>query len=631
MNDDSVTRTLWLSDLDMTLAISGIYDVRRNTSANGNPISIASRRFERGFGVRADSFVHLQIDGRATRFDAFVGIDDDVAGAQPVGRFRVLGDGRLLHDSGPIKAGDEAHRISVDLTGVQLLLLHMMPKDDNWPMCHGDWADASLEIHGPNPVVIRRPVEKTRLTPSVAAAPRLNQPRIHGARAGSPFLFRIPASGERPMRFSATGLPAGLVIDEERGIISGKGQRAGSFAVTVSVANGHGEAREDFIIEIGARLALTPPMGWNSWNCWRHKTTQELVLRAARAMVNTGLADHGWQYVNIDDMWQAEGRGGYHNNIVPSTAFPDMKAMCDEIHSLGLKAGIYSTPWGTTYGGKIGSYSNQPDGRHDGKGHCAHSFVKNDVTAWAEWGFDYLKYDWNPIDIPHVKEMAEALRDCGRDIVFSLSNGATFGWLKDYMHLANCWRTTGDVIDTWSSVAHTGFALDAWAPWAGPGHWNDADMMVLGWVSWGDPEIRDWRLTSDEQYTHMSLWCLLSSPLLLGNDLERLDDFTLGLLTNDEVIAVNQDPLGVQARLLYRDGHGSEAWAKPMADGSWAVGLFNRAEETRKVNIRRYSLKLEGEWRMRDLWRQQDVGVFGDEYSAVIPSHGVMLLGLRKS
>lgn len=630
MTQTELPRTVWLSDLDMTLAISGIYDVKRNLSANGNPLSIAGRKFERGLGVRVDSFIHLKLGGRATRFDALVGIDDDMAGAQPVGRFRVVGDGKVLHDTGPVKTGEGPHKISVDLSGVDVLLLHMMPKDDQWGCCHGDWAEASVEIHGDDPVVIRRPVEKIRLTPAIPAAPRFNSPSVHGARVGSPVLFRLPVSGERSMRFSARDLPEGLSLDADKGIISGRTMKAGTFAVDVTATNRHGEASGNFILEIGSRLALTPPMGWNSWNCWRHKTTQDLVLRGARAMVNTGLADHGWQYINIDDMWQSDRRGGFHNGIVPNENFPDMMGMCDEIHSLGLKAGIYSTPWGTTYGGKIGSYSNHPEGRHDGTGHCKYSFVKNDVEDWSDWGFDYLKYDWNPIDISHVREMSEALRDCGRDIVFSLSNGASFNLLQDYVKYANCWRTTGDVIDTWSSVAQTGFALDAWAPWAGPGHWNDADMMVLGWVSWGDPEIRDWRLTPDEQYTHMSLWCLLSSPLLLGNDLERLDDFTLGLLTNDEIIAVNQDPLGLQARLVFRDSGGGEVWAKPMADGSYAVGLFNRSEETRKVNVRRYALKLEGQWKIRDLWRQQDVGNFDEAYTAEIPSHGVVMLGLRK-
>ena len=175
------------------------------------------------------------------------------------------------------------------------------------------------------------------------------------------------------------------------------------------------------------------------------------------------------------------------------------------------------------------------------------SFAQNDARQWAAWGIDYLKYDWNPNELPETRQMYEALLASGRDIVLSLSNSMPFANIPDLCHWANSWRTTGDIRDTWSSMSSKGFGEDQWEPYCSPGHWNDPDMLVVGYVGWG-PRLHPTQLTPDEQYTHISLWCLVSSPMLLGCDLERLDAFTLNLLTNDEVLDVSQDALGKQPR-----------------------------------------------------------------------------------
>ncbi|MBN1817272.1 MAG: glycoside hydrolase family 27 protein, partial [Sedimentisphaerales bacterium] len=341
-------------------------------------------------------------------------------------------------------------------------------------------------------------------------------------------------------------------------------------------------------------------------------------------------------YINIDDTWQGP-RGGSFAAIQGNEKFPDMKELCDTVHGLGLKIGIYSTPWVTSYAGYIGGSSDQQDGawsaekepRQVGWRHGKISFAENDAKQWAVWGMDYLKYDWNPNDVPHVTEMAQALRASGRDIVYSLSNSAPFNKAGEWAKLAHCWRTTGDIVDNWGSVSSIGFSQDRWAPFAGPGHWNDADMLVVGHVGWG-PSLHPTHLTPDEQYTHISLWCLLASPLLLGCDLTRLDEFTLNLLTNDEVLEVNQDPLGKQARRMVHDEY-SEVWAKDMEDGSKAVGLFSRGflfDEPREVSVTWDLLGIREKRRIRDLWRQKDLGIYEDKFIATVPPHGVVLIRL---
>lgn len=491
-------------------------------------------------------------------------------------------------------------------------------------------------------------LRKYILTPEVPDTPRINGAKVFGVRPGSQFLYIIPATGIRPMTFSVENLPKGLKVDAKTGRITGSIKKAGEYVVTFVATNSLGEAKRDFRIVVGNKIALTPPMGWNSWNCWGNAVSQEKVLSSARAMVEKGLINHGWQYINIDDGWQGL-RGGKHNGVMTNSKFPDMKGLADEIHSMGLKVGIYSGPWVGTYAGHLGCYCDNPDGTYDwveqyaneyyryvdksGKtGHKVNyhhgkfSFVANDVRQWMDWGIDYLKYDWNPNDVYHVKEMHDALRSHPRDVVFSLSNSAPWGDAVQWEKMANCWRTTGDIRDTWESMSRLGFNQTKWAAYTGPGHWPDPDMLVVGMVGWG-PKLHYTRLTPDEQYTHISLWALLSSPLLIGCDMAQLDDFTLSLLTNDEVIAVNQDPLGKQATLVNEED-AVVIYAKPLEDGSMAVGFFNRGSSIARGRLTWKSAGIRGEQTVRDLWRQQDVGKSGEEFVTDIAPHGVRLVKL---
>jgi alpha-galactosidase len=319
-----------------------------------------------------------------------------------------------------------------------------------------------------------------------------------------------------------------------------------------------------------------------------------------------------------------------------------MQALCDEVHSLGLKIGIYSTPWVESYGHHIGGSAMNAEGLFERTKENiprnkkqlpyaigTYSFLDNDVRQFTAWGFDYLKYDWNPIELPETKAMYEALRNSGRDVVLSLSNSAPFAGVADWAVWSNAWRTGGDIRDSWNSLKSRLFTQDKWAPYGGPGHWNDPDMMIVGYVGWGKG-ARPTMLTPDEQYTHVSAWCLMSVPLLLGCDMTKLDDFTTSLLTNDEVLALNQDPLGRQATVISRQGEAG-VMAKDLEDGTKAAGLFYPGDSlaTQKVTLRWSDLGIKGKYIVRDLWRQKDLGIFEGEFSADIRRHGVVLVSLR--
>jgi len=488
-----------------------------------------------------------------------------------------------------------------------------------WAVCVFVWLGACAGARA------ARPEQYGILTPPPPPQPRIVGARVFGVRPGSPFLFTVPATGARPMRFAARDLPQGLTLDPETGRITGRVARRGEHLVRLIARNAEGTCERHLRIVVGDRIALTPPMGWNSWNCWAQSIDDVKVRDAADAMVHSGLVRHGWTYINIDDGWQGR-RMPPEYALQPKDRFPDMKALADYVHGLGLKLGLYSTPWKTSYAGYAGGSADLDDGRVTKKEHAfgAVSFEDADARQFAAWGVDYLKYDWKPNDVLHARRMAEALRACGRDIVFSLSNTAPFDLAREWARLANCWRTTGDLTDTWASVSGVGFSQDRWRPFAGPGHWNDPDMLVIGRVGWG-PSLRPTTLAPNEQYTHVSLWCLLAAPLLLGCDLEELDPFTLGLLTNDEVLAVNQDPLGRQAARARVDGP-LEVWAKELGDGSKAVGLFNRDEAPRTVTVRWSDLGITGPRTVRDLWRQKDLGTFDGRFSARVLVHGVVLV-----
>lgn len=459
------------------------------------------------------------------------------------------------------------------------------------------------------------------LTPPAPLSPRYNGPLVFGVTPGAPLIFRMPFSGERPMRFEVEGLPEGVTLDAEHGVLGGSVDKRGNYPLVFRATNAKGTATAAFTLKVGDTIGLTPPMGWNSWNCWGLSVSQEKVMASAQALIDKGLADYGYAYMNIDDAWQADSRDA-DGTLQPNSKFPDVKGLADWLHSRGLRLGIYSSPGDRTCGNYLGSLGHE----------------QKDAETWNSWGVDYLKYDWcgyakvfeaqddrstASYVRPYLK-MEEYLRQQPRDIFYSLCQyGMADVWTWGHAVDANSWRTTGDITDTWESLCDIGFGQQPELyPYAGPGHWNDPDMLVVGKVGWGET-LHDSRLTADEQYTHITLWALLAANMLIGCDLSQIDDFTLNLLCNNEVNAVNQDPLGKQATCDVAEDD-MQQWSRPLADGSKAVGIFNLGDGTVPMDLAGSldKMGITGYKTVRDLWRQKDLTMGTYE----VPSHGVMFL-----
>jgi alpha-galactosidase len=643
------TSKIWLDDLKIKSHSEGVPSVSPGKCASGDSMKLGGKFYPRGIGVQSVSVLSFYLNGNARQFTAVVGPDDSGNRNVPVS-FYVIGDRKTLFESGKMKVGDAPRKISINLKGIQRLGLLVTVEGDNPRKAYSDWAEAQITmVENTLPATIPNSDEKYILTPKPSQSPRINSAGVVGATPGNPFLYSIAATGQRPVTFTADHLAAGLTLDSKTGIISGKVIIPGSYDAILKAKNEFGEATKPLKIKIGDTIALTPPIGWNGWNSWAREIDREKVVASADAMVKMGLRDHGWTFINIDDAWQGQ-RGGKFNGIQPNEKFPAFKEMIDYIHSLGLKAGIYSTPWITSYAGYLGGSSDIENGafpdsvknnkrayRYIGK----YRFETNDAQQMAEWGIDYLKYDWR-IDLNSAERMSAALKKSGRDIVYSLSNSAPFANAADWARLANLWRTGPDIRDSWLSLYISSFTIDKWAPFGGPGHWNDPDMLIVGNVTTGT-ELHPTRLTPDEQYSHVSLFSLLSAPLLIGCPIEQLDAFTLNLLTNDEVIEVDQDPLGKPARMVAEED-GIQIWLKQLDNGSFAVGLFNLGgfgtspqsyfrwgDETSKTFTFDFiKAGLTGKYKLRDLWRQKDLGEFDGSYKTAVRHHGVVLLKMEK-
>ena len=607
-----------VEDLDISQVIQAQGSAQRDKSVSGNSIIIGGQTYTHGLGTHAESLFQIYLGGNASQFTSAVGVDSEV-GTNGTVEFVVITDETIAWRSGIMHGGDVAKTLTVNLTGVQKMRLVVTTANDGLDNDHADWADPQITVTGNPSAIVPYQDPPVILTPAPPTTPRINGARVFGVRPNSPFLFTIPATGNRPMTFTATGLPSGLSLNSSNGQITGTLTQAGTFNVTLTATNGLGQDTKNLQIICGTALALTPPMGWNSYNYLNANATEQIMRSVADAFVSKDLINHGWTYINTDFGWNS----GANINPVTHALQPDpakyqnFKGMCDYIHSLGLKVGLYSTPWEVGYSGFIGESADNANrtGFTLGGNVGPYTFETVDVTQWVTWGVDFMKYDWCPIDITSTDRMSTALRAAPRDIVYSLSNAATFSLASQYATLSNCWRTTGDINDNWYSISSNGFSQDQWRPYAGPGHWNDPDMLEIGHP----------RLTPNEQYTHMSLWCMLCSPLLMGFDVTQADAFTLNLLNNDEVIEVNQDPLGQQAaRLVY--GGDIEMWAKDMSDGSKAVGLFNRGFVNETGTLNWTDLGITGGWRVRDLWAQQDVGTYTSSVSFTIPWHGCVLV-----
>lgn len=441
------------------------------------------------------------------------------------------------------------------------------------------------------------------------------------------------------MRFVIKGLPASMTFDPEKGIISGRTpEKAGSYPMTLEASNQWGKSSRQLTITVGKKLSLTPQMGWNDWYTHYDHVTDRDIRAAADAMISSGMADYGYQFVDIDDAWERKPESNdpdligpprdQNGEIIPNRRFPDMKALTDYIHALGLRTGIYSSPGPLTCGKFAGSYGHE----------------ESDASQISRWGFDLFKYDMcsygkilkdhslAELQKPYVK-MGALVEKQDRDIVFNLCQyglGDVWKWARSVG--GSSWRTTGDVGavkgDTLPGFYKVGFANAALDEYAGPGGWNDPDYILIGTV--GNPldmaaGSKHTHLTPGEQYSYMSMWSLMASPLFFSGDMSKLDPLTLNILENSEVIDIDQDMLGKQAKILR---HTSQEFVlvKPMSDGSLAIGLFNIGSVPIPMSLYWKDINLKGSVKVRDVWHQRDLGAFANAFTTNVPDHDVVLL-----
>ena len=678
--DNEVAEVRRIESFDLSGATCGLGKrMRKGMSVDGNPLTAGGKVYAHGFGTRPESAILFRANGKVAAFDAFVSIDDDAARAgsgksygQPTANFRVWADGRIVWSSGDVKLGQAPVAAHVDLSGAKEIVLETRGGKEwtAFDAANADWLDARFTCEKGAKIEAVNDPSLTRqlgvLTPPEREAPRINGADIWGVRPGHPVIFRVATSGVRPMKFTAKGLPDGVVLDA-RGVLRGVAPaKPGDYDIEVSAENAKGMATRTIRLVVGDAIALTPPMGWNSWNTLCYRLTADAAKAAAKAMDESGLADHGWAYVNLDDWWEMNNSDSPHlerrktffggredaigpardasGKIIPNRSFPDMKSLTDYIHSLGLKAGIYSSPGRVTCGKCEGSLGHE----------------LQDAESWAEWGFDYVKYDWCSYREVFWKEtgldgwlwredggvstnlayreafvkpyrlMGECLRKQQRDIVFSLCQygmGQVEQWGESVG--GNCWRTCGDLKDTWPWLESSiDGRLDAeyWR-YNKPGWWADPDMMLVGQqYSFGSDHPT--YLTPNEQYTHVSLWAMVGSPLMIGCDLTTMDAFTKSLLMNDEVIAVSQDRLGKTARRI-RHTDAESVWVRPLVKNFTAVALVNRYPFAREMKVSFAELGLGGECWVKDLWTQKCQGKHSGFYVANVPPHATKLVKMR--
>jgi alpha-galactosidase len=357
------SHTVWLDDLPIQTFSEGIRPVITKAGYSKDSIRLNGKAYSRGLGAITPGVLAFSLEGQAKHFSAEVGADDLGNKDIPL-KFYVVGDRKVLFESREMRIGDPSVKVDVDLTGIkQLGLLVTDPVGGiGNKKTYANWAAAKIEMTGAAmPGYVTNIDEKYILTPAPKPEPRINSAKRFGATPGNQFIYTIAATGNRPIRFSAENLPAGLMLNSETGIITGKIRQRGTYTTLLKAENESGKSELALKIVIGDTIALTPPMGWNGWNSWEAHIDRAKVIASTEAMVKTGLRDHGWSYINIDDSWQGK-RSGKLNALQPNEKFPEFKEMVEYIHSLGLKAGLYSTPYISSYGSYVGGSSEFPNG-----------------------------------------------------------------------------------------------------------------------------------------------------------------------------------------------------------------------------------------------------------------------------
>jgi alpha-galactosidase len=615
---------IWLESLDVSKISQEWGKPQIGLSYESTPMSMAGVTFKHGVGTFAYSEIVIDLKGSVKRFETAVGLPKMWNTGSVV--FEIWLGNKKIADSGVVLEDQPAKVYSIDVTGHRWLILRANTTIDGHSSDNACWAGARFILS--EGAVVKPEIvtcvdqETLPIAPSCMDKLQINSPLVIGFSPHRPFLFRIPATGKKPLRYSASNLPEGLVIDSNTGIISGLVKTASEKIVEFEAADAGQSVKRKVKFVCGHdKLALTPPMGWSSWNAWGAAVDENKIRQAVDAMIDSDLAGLGYKYINIDDVW-AKGRDSNGRIQVIENKFTDMKVLGDYVHSKGLKYGIYSGPGDLTCGSCPGSYQHE----------------QIDVQTWSDWGVDFLKYDycfyWKItqarglnviIDRKPYELMGLLLKQANRDIVYEVCEyGFDNVWKWAPQLGGNLWRTGGDVLDNWANMSGIGFMSSELAEYVGPGHWNHPDMLVMGMTFGWDGKTRPTKLTKNEQITHMTVWAMAAAPLMLGCDLTQLDEFTLSLIGSDEVIAVDQDPLGKAGKCVVREGL-KEVWVRPLWDGTYAVALFNRLPYGDEISVSFKQLGLKNKQSVRDIWQKKDLGKINKGLKKYVPAHGALL------
>ena len=664
--------TVWLSALDLSKAMQGFGSPQADKSVDGHSLTLNGKSYTHGFGTHSPGLLTIALGG-AKRFLATVGVDDETNGKGSV-EFQVLDDAHdVLWQSGLLRGGQPARTLNLDVSGRRQIFLRVTTGGDGFEFDHADWADAKFVVDGASPQAVALPesVPIISMTPALAA-PQIHPPAVLGIRPGTLFLWTVPVTGTRPLMFSASGLPRGLALNTATGTIVGTVAKTGDYPIKIAVRSRSGRDTCAVHLRVGDAIALTPPMGWNSYDAYGDRVTETQVLANARYVAET-MQPYGWDMIVVDYRWYDPNADAHPDNGSPGETlemdangrllpapnrFPSaangasFRGLADKIHALGLRFGIHimrGIP-------RNAVAQNLPiEGSNF---HASEAADTTDTCAWcpdmygvkgatpagqayydsifrlyASWGVDFVKMDDTsaPYHLDEINAARHAIDKSGRSIVYSLSPGETP--IEQGVHVAshaNMWRESGDFWDGWQALDHEFTLGTRWQEYAGPGHWPDGDMLPLGHLSLGGRPVgadRRTNFTRAEQMTLLSLWSLLPSPLMVGANLPDNDPWTWALLTNPEVLAVNQDALGAAGKPVFQQ-EGQDFWIKKLSDGSLAVGLFNRSDFDDTLTANWAKLGLSGRYAVRDLWLRRELGKFAGKYTAFVPRHGAVLLKL---
>ena len=631
----AATDTVRLSDLDIS-AIKQDYGIAKaNRSVMGTALRIAGTTYQYGIGTHAGSKFTLELDKQAISLSGEVGIDEGIFPEMGSAEFLIVSNGEILWRSGIMNRTMKAQSFAVDLTQRQTCELLVFDGNDNIFSDHANWVNAQFIVkQGFTPRPFIRPIEKEyHLTPDETLLPMIHGKRLYGAKPQSEILYYVPVSGLEPMTILIKDLPQGLTFDSDHRILKGSISKPGNYPIRITAENALGTQTVSCTFRIGDTISYSPPLGWSSWYAhWEYVTEQD-IYKAAHALQKYGLQHYGFEYILIDDGWQDTSHVGSKNGLKPSSTFPNLPGMIDSLHAMGFKVGIYSSPGSHTCVKLPGSLNHEDI----------------DAAYFCSLNVDLVKHDWcgyqtvydsllkqpgaNPtaLAIAPYAHMGKALQQCKRDIFYMVcqyGNNEVWKWGRSIG--AHSWRTTTDIQDNWWSMSNiVGFSQAGLEQYAGYNGWNDIDHLRFGYSQPGRYKQQT-QLTPDEQYTQMSLWALLNTPLILSMHMDTVDAFTLQLLKNHEILAMHQDPLGIQGRRIYKNIW-QEIWSKPLLNGGQAIGFFNRddvGEQTISITKEELGITQNIPYRIKDLWTQKELGYLDQQIQFSIPSHGVRLIAL---